>query len=217
MGFYTLFLIPFLFGLIGFIEPCSLAANIVFLNRINQYDKAKRMREAFIFTFVRGFFLALVGLSAAFIGSKFIKIQSSLFVGLGAFFILLGIITIINMYKPIFKQDINLGKFFKDKGTVTLGIIFGLVIPACAIGFVLALVGRAIIVGNLFQGFVSLFIFGIALSSPLIVFSYYEKSNAFIQRLYAKTKKIKWLGGAILIIVGILTILSSVWWAGALA
>ena len=190
--------------------------NIIFLNRVNQFTRAKRIYETVIFTFVRGFFLAIVGLAAAFIGSRFITIQFSLFIVLGAIYILLGILSIVNMYHPIFKTDINLGKFVKNKGAVALGVIFGLIIPACAIAFVIALIGKALVAGNLFQGFISLFVFGITLSSPLIVISYFKKSNEIVQKIAAKAKSVPWLAGVILIIVGILTMLTSVWWAGAL-
>jgi len=217
MGFYELLLIPILFGLVGFFEPCSLGINLIFLNRIQKFDRVKRVSESLVFSVVRGFFLAVVGLGAAFIGSKFITIQSSLFIILGTVYILLGTLMIINKYKPIFKVDINFGRYFQRRGAVALGVVFGLIIPACAIGFVIALIGQALIVGDLLGGFISLFVFGVTLSLPLVIISYSEKSTQAMQRIAHTTNKIPWLAGAILIAVGVLTILSSVWWAGALA
>jgi len=214
MNLYTLLIIPFLYGLFGFIEPCSLGANILLLARIQHYPKWKRIREAIIFTLVRGFFLALMGILAAYIGQKFVNIQTSLFIILGSIFILLGIASLINIRRPVMKS-LNLGKYLQNRGTVTLGVVFGLIIPACAIVFVLALMSSALLAGNLFEGFVSLFVFGVTLSAPLIVLSWFEKSNDWIKKLYGKTQKLKWLAGVILIIVGILTLLSSVWWSGA--
>ena len=216
MSLYELLIIPVLFGLVGFFEPCSLGINLIFLNRVQNMERKKRIGESVLFTLVRAFILALVGLTAAFIGSKFIKIQFSLFIFLGIAYILLGIIAIINMYHPVFKTDINLAKYLKHRGALSLGLVFGLVIPACAIALVIALVGRAVLAGNLFEGFISLFVFGLALSSPLIFISYSKKSNKIIQNISMKAKKIPWLTGAILILVGVLTMLSSVWWAGAL-
>ena len=216
MSFYDILLIPFLFGLVGFFEPCSLGINIIFLNSMQKFSKAKRVIESLIFTFSRGFILALVGLSAAFIGNKFVKIQSSLFLILGLLFIGLGILSIINMYKPIFRVKLNFARFVKNKTGLGLGVAFGLIIPACAIGLILALVGKTVLMGDLFEGFISLFIFGITLSVPLIFISYSDKSIKIIQKIHEKTRKIKWLAGAILIIVGILTILSTFWWFNAI-
>ena len=216
MSLYDIILIPFLFGLIGFFEPCSLGINIIFLNNLSKLSKAKRVLETLIFTFTRGFILALVGLSAAFIGNKFIKIQSSLFTALGVFFIVLGILAIINMYKPIFSVKLDFSRFIKNRSGLRLGIVFGLIIPACAIGFILALVGKTVLMGDLFEGFISLFIFGVTLSIPLIFISYSDKSIKIIQNIHEKTKRLKWLAGVILIIIGILTILSSMWWFNAI-
>jgi len=216
MSFYDLLLIPFIFGLVGFFEPCSLGINIIFLNNLSKLSKAKRVLESLIFTLTRGFILALVGLSAAFIGNKFVEIQSSLFTALGVFFIILGILAIINMYKPIFSVKLDFSRFIKNKSGLRLGIVFGLIIPACAIGFILALIGKTVLIGDLFEGFISLFIFGMTLSAPLILISYSEKSIQIIQKIHEKTRKIKWLAGAILILIGILTILSSTWWFNAI-
>lgn len=64
-------LIPMLFGLIGFVEPCSLGINIIFLNRIKGLTRSKRILETSVFTLVRGFFLAIMGISAAFMGRQY--------------------------------------------------------------------------------------------------------------------------------------------------
>lgn len=216
MSVYELLIIPILFGLVGFFEPCSLGINLIFLNRIKSMAKTVRIRESVIFTVIRAVILALVGLTAAFLGSKIITFQVSLFVILGIVYVLVGIVAIVNRYHPIFTIDINLAKYVRRRGALSLGVVFGLVIPACAIALVVALIGRAIIVGNLVEGFVSLFIFGLALSSPLILISFFEKSNKIVQRLSIKARKIPWLSGAILILVGLLTMLTSVWWTGAI-
>ena len=103
----------------------------------------------------------------------------------------------------------------ENKGSIALGFIFGLIIPACAISFVLALVGKSILLGNLLEGFISLFIFGIGLSSPLVVISCFDRSNEIITKISEKARRIPWLAGVVLIVIGLLTMLSSTWWAGA--
>lgn len=215
MVLYDSILIPMALGLIGFVEPCSLGVNMIFLTRVKGFGRAKRISETLIFILVRGIFLALVGLSAAFIGSRIITLQSSLFWALGGVYILLGVIGIVNKYRPIFRHEINISKFFSDKGAVALGFVFGPVIPACAIPLVLALVGKSILLGNLTGGFVSLFFFGIGLSFPLMIFIFFNRSNEIIGKISNKAGRIPWLAGTILIGVGLLTMLSSSWWAGA--
>jgi cytochrome c-type biogenesis protein len=210
---YNIVIIPILFGLIGFFEPCSLGINIIFLNRIKGLNKAKKILETSTFSLARGSLLALVGLSAAFIGSKIITIQSSFFLILGAIYIFFGALTIVNKYKPVFRSGIDLTKYFRIKSNVTLGLVFGLVIPACAIPIILALVGKSILLGNLLEGFVSLFSFGLALSAPLLIISFFGKSNEIISKISEKAGHMPWLAGVVLIVVGFLTMLSSTWWA----
>ncbi|MHC4684764.1 MAG: hypothetical protein ACYTEW_10695, partial [Planctomycetota bacterium] len=146
---------------------------------------------------------------------KIITIQSSFFLILGGVYILLGVLAIINMYRPIFKHGINVSKYFPNEGGIALGVVFGLIIPACAISLVLALIGKAILFGNLLEGFISLFVFGIALSSPLLVISYFDTSNEIIAKISGKAKRIPWLAGMVLIGIGFLTMFSSSWWASA--
>jgi cytochrome c-type biogenesis protein len=119
------------------------------------------------------------------------------------------------MYRPIFKHGINISKYFPNEGGIALGVVFGLIIPACAISLVLALIGKAILFGNLLEGFISLFVFGIGLSSPLLLISCFDKSSEIIAKTADRAKKIPWLPGMVLIGVGFLTMLSSSWWAGA--
>lgn len=215
MTIHSVVFIPVLFGFIGFVEPCSIGINILFLNRIQAFDRTKRISETVLFILVRGLFLALFGLSAAFIGSKFITIQPSFFLILGSVYILLGILAIVNMYRPIFTYEINISKYLQNKESIALGIVFGLIIPACAISLVLALIGKSILIGNLLEEFVSLFVFGVALSFPLVVITYFDHANEIIRRLSKKARQIPWLAGGVLIGVGVLTMLSSTWWTEA--
>jgi hypothetical protein len=66
-----------------------------------------------------------------------------IFLVLGGVYILLGVIAI--MYRPIFKHDINISRYILNKGGIALRFVFGLVIPACAIPPVLALIGKSIL------------------------------------------------------------------------
>jgi hypothetical protein len=45
--------------------------------------------------------------------------------------------------------------------------------------------------------------------------SFFDKCNEIVARLSNKARKIPWLAGVVLIVVGLLTMLSSSWWAGA--
>jgi len=155
MSLYSIIIVPVLFGLIGFVEPCSLGINSIFLNHIQKFDKMKRVRETLIFALLRGVVLALVGITAAFIGREFITIQGSLFTILGVIYFALGLFIIVKKYLPVFNFKIDFSNYFKDKHTVSLGIVFGFVIPACSIPFIIALISQAVLLQSLFEGFVT--------------------------------------------------------------
>lgn len=214
MDIYNIIVIPLLFGLIGFFEPCSLGINAVFLHRTESLNRGKRIRESLLFTLVRGLVLAFMGLSAAFFGSMFLKMQSSIFIAMGVIFIIAGVLNLINYFKPVFRQ-INLSRHFAGRSGIALGLIFGPIIPACAIPIVIALIGKSALTGVLIESFLSLFIFGIFLSIPLVFISYFERSNEIIVKISAKVENISWIAGILLIIIGILTMMSGSWWAGA--
>ncbi|NIM97321.1 MAG: hypothetical protein GTO24_04325 [candidate division Zixibacteria bacterium] len=121
----------------------------------------------------------------------------------------------MNMYIPIFRYEMNIPKYLRNRESMALGFAFGLIIPACGIALVLALIGRSILFGNLVEGFISLFVFGIGLSLPLVIMSYFDRSNEIVARILDKARQIPWLAGAVLIFIGFLTMLSSSWWTGA--
>ncbi len=67
-------LVPIAFGLLGFIEPCSIGANIIFLGYLQSRDSGK-IFEAVKFTVTRALFLGLIGLAAGVLGHLLKKLH----------------------------------------------------------------------------------------------------------------------------------------------
>ena len=63
MSFYATIILPFVFGLIGFVEPCSMGINIMFLSTIDRTSSANRYREIAVFI------LVLIGVATFYSGS----------------------------------------------------------------------------------------------------------------------------------------------------
>ena len=61
-------LTPIGLGLLGFVEPCSLGANAVFLSYVVPLSGWRRVAEALTFTVSRGVFLGLIGAVAGAAG-----------------------------------------------------------------------------------------------------------------------------------------------------
>jgi cytochrome c-type biogenesis protein len=84
MELYQLIVLPIAFGLLGFVEPCSIGANIIFPGYLQARDRAK-MLEAVKFTVTRALFLGLIGLAAGVLGQ-------SLRIGTYSYSIILGLL-----------------------------------------------------------------------------------------------------------------------------
>ena len=89
-------MLPFVFGLIGFVEPCSMGINIMFLSSIDRTNPAGRSKEIAVFMLVRALVLALLGLSASFVGSKLFSFERGFFVLLALIYISIGFLMIFS-------------------------------------------------------------------------------------------------------------------------
>ncbi|MDP9438510.1 MAG: hypothetical protein M3P49_07175, partial [Actinomycetota bacterium] len=69
----------------------------------------------------------------------------------------------------------------KDR-SLGLGLLFGLNLPACAYPLVAALLGRSAASGAA-SGFAALFVFGLALSLPLVPLAFSERATKLLRRL----------------------------------
>ena len=104
----------------------------------------------------------------------------------------------------------GLQRLRSTRGTVALGLVFGLNIPACAAPLILALLALAAAGGasaaQLGAGFVSLGLFGLALSLPLVLAVLFAPFRRLIDRLAALSRKIPRWTGALFIVLGLWSI-----------
>ena len=184
-------------GLLGFVEPCSVGANIVFLGHLRERGRGARLRETAKFALVRSAVLGLFGLGIAFAGSSVFAAQKGFWLLLGLLYLALGVVVILN-------ASFRWGLFGRlsparllpkhEDRSLGLGLLFGLNLPACAYPLMLALLGPGAASGAL-SGFVALFVFGLALSLPLVPLAFSERAAKLFGRLST-------LGGATPYVVG---------------
>ena len=96
MTIYSLVILPFVFGLVGFVEPCSMGINAIFLSSIERKNRGNRAKEITIFVLRRAFVLALIGVSAAFVGNKYFSFQQYFFIILASLYIIVGILMLFS-------------------------------------------------------------------------------------------------------------------------
>jgi len=203
MEIYQLTLIPIAFGLLGFVEPCSIGANILFLGYLQTSDRAKFL-EAVKFTITRATFLGLIGLAAGVMGQTLRIGTYSYSMILGFLYILLGLFGLWWGYRGMGLGSLDLGRYFPKGGAVPLGVIFGLSAPACSFPLLLALVGLGVLNGA-WVGFLTLFLFGLALSAPLLWIARSDRADEILRRLGRVPLKAPYLPGLVLILVGFIT------------
>lgn len=220
MSWYASIILPFTFGLIGFVEPCSMGINVIFLSSIRQTRLATRFKEIAIFMLVRASVLAVLGTSASFLGSRLFSFQSRFFLILASIYVSTGLLMIFSQSLLGMLRDVPLAHWLgldaREGAVKRLGFIAGFTIPACAIPLITVLLGQSLLMGNIALGFLSLFVFGLALTVPLAAFSFYERGLACLEWIAQKGKKLRVFGGVILVVVGIMTLYSSAYWNQAL-
>ena len=195
--------IPLGFGLIGFVEPCSLGANFVFLSYLRARPAAERFRQTLTFVVSRALFLGLLGGSVAWVGTTILNGSYLYSAGLGGFYFLLGLLA-LGIYFGLFSlPSVDLGGWVQRKSGLALpmGIVFGMSAPTCAGPLLLALLGKAGITG-VAEGFVSLALFGFALSAPLVVIAKSRRSSELLSRLGRHSSKMLLFAGVVLLLVG---------------
>lgn len=201
MSELTLLALALGLGLLGFIEPCSLGANGVFLSYLHNKSRNARLYETIKFTLVRSVVLGLFGLGLAFLGGFVFTAQKGFWLLLGLLYLALGIAVILNarLGWRLFGR-LSLGRLLpghKDR-SLGLGVLFGLNLPACAYPLMLALLGRSAASGAAW-GFAALFAFGLALSAPLVPLALSERSARLFERLTRLSGAAPYVIGALLI------------------
>ncbi len=213
MSIEQLVIIPVLFGLIGFVEPCSLGANILFLSQIAGREAAVRRAEAIAFALTRALFLGIIGFIAGLLGALLVGVSSAYAAILGVLYISLGLGVLALGRSPISLPDLTplLDRF---RGAVPLGVLFGLSAPTCAAPLLIVLAGQGTLAGGL-GGFVSMGLFGLTLSSPLVFIASSERAGALLHSLRKRLQQAPVIAALALIVIGLVTVWSALRAGGA--
>ena len=207
----SLVVLPVAFGLIGFIEPCSIGATLVLIKFLEGKDARTKVAQVAIFAATRAVFIGLLGIAAALLGTAFFALQKAAWVALGALFVGIGLLLVLGR-GPLLMTTIgpSLGSLTGARGSAGLGLLFGLNIPACAVPLLIALLAAAAAQGatggTLAAGFVSLSLFGLALSLPLVVAVLFEPARRALDRLARLSQRLPLWTGLVLIALGLWSI-----------
>ncbi len=202
---WTLLLLPLGLGLIGFIEPCSVGASLLFLKSVEGNPPAVKVMQATVFTLTRALFIGSLGAGAALIGTVFLGFQRFGYVLVGTLYVVLGIIYLTgNAGRLMRGMGPSLGRLSTVRGSAALAMFFGLNIPACSGPLLAAVLGSAAVAGpaKVGQGFLMLAVFGFALSLPLLVAVAFGPAQRIVERLGSYSWRAPLAIGALFVALG---------------
>jgi cytochrome c-type biogenesis protein len=206
-AFLDLAVLPLAFGLLGFIEPCSIGATLIFIKVMEGKPAAAKLGQVVSFTVSRAIFIGALGALAALVGGAFLGFQRAAWVLLGALYVALGSLYVFGKTGWIMRSiGPGLRWISTRRGSAALGMLFGLNIPACAAPLLLALLGSsaagAISGGSALHGFVTLGLFGLGLSVPLVIAVLFKRAHSTLERLASLSRTLPVWTGLLLVALG---------------
>ena len=198
-------------GLLGFVEPCSVGSHLIFLKFLDRLPKRQRWLQTLIFTVVRAVFMSLLGVLAALIGARFLGVQHGLWVVLGSVYVVLGGVYLAGGAPwIIWQMNRLLPQVSPTAGGVGLGAVFGLNVPACAAPLLAVLLGdaaaQAATGSGVAYGALTLFVFGLAISSPLLLAVFTRSGRRLLTAIARLAGRMPRWTGAVLIALGLWSI-----------
>lgn len=209
--FLRLLGLPIGLGLVGFVEPCSIGSTLIFIKTLEGKNAASKLTQVGIFMTVRALSMGALGLFAVGVGTAFIGFQKAAWIVFGVAYALIGLLYVAGKSGLILRSlGPGLARLASVNGAAALGAVFAFNIPACAAPFILALVGMAIAGGaggaSLATGFVSLALFGLALSLPIVVVVLFPRARAALDWLAGLSRRMPFWSGIAFIVLGLWSI-----------
>ncbi len=203
--------LPLMLGLIGFIEPCSIGSSLLFVKYLEGKEVSLKIVQVSTFTIARALFIGTLGLFAVWLGTAFLGFQKGVWIVFGAIYLLIGVIYLTGKSRILaVSLGPSLSRLSSIGSSVGLGLLFAFNIPACAGPLIFALLGTAAASGAaggaISNGFISLGIFGLALSLPLVVAVLFSPARHGLDWLAGLSRRLPFWTGLVLIVLGLWSI-----------
>lgn len=203
--------LPIGLGLFGFIEPCSVGSSLLFVKSIEGKSASDKLAQISMFALIRALVMGLLGLVAVGLGTAFLGFQQAAWLVFGTLYVMVGLLYLAGK-SQLFAVSFGsaLARFSGKRGSASLGALFAFNIPACAAPLIVALLGMAAAGGAggapLTRGFVSMMLFGFALSLPIIVVALFPWARRLLDHVAGLSRRMPRWTGMVLIILGLWSI-----------
>ena len=202
---------PIGFGLFAFVEPCAIGATLLFIKTLEGQPAGAKLMQVLTFTLARMLFTGMLGVTAVLVGSWLLGLQKVVWILVGVLYTCIGVLYLTNRIGLLMRSiGPSLSRLQTPRGSAALGALFGFNIPACAGPLLLALLAASAAEGasgaTALRGFVSLALFGLAMSLPLIAAVLFAPMRRFLDWLAALSRRIPFWTGLIFVVLGIWSI-----------
>lgn len=204
---YQTLLLAFGLGLLGFIEPCTIGAHMLFLGTQKNRPMGQRFAAAIVFLLARLVVMGGFGGMIVVLGQRMIGVQTGAWIFFGAIYLGLGFL-IFAGWDRLMRRRIGFApeRWKVASHPLAQGLAFGLNIPACAAPILFGLMAAATASGSVTTGFVMMAAFAFALSLPLLPLSLVPSLAKPLDRLADWLRPRRWLLGVIFVGLGIWSI-----------
>lgn len=172
------FVAPIGLGIVGAFTPCALGINAVFLTYLAGKGWAARLAQAGLITGMRAVFLTALGLLFGLFGQSVASFVRGYQQVIALAIVAIGVVFVASAFVDIPMPRFRFVRLKSGTGgALALGAVFGLDIPACTSPLVIGLLAQTVLAGNWASGAISLFLFGIGMSLPLVAVSLFDGVN----------------------------------------
>lgn len=191
-------------GLLGFVEPCTIGAHMLFLESQRDRPLPARLGSVAVFLLARLLVMGGFGGAVVMLGQRMIGVQTGAWLVFGAIYLGLGAAFLVGEGHR-FRRRIRIApETWRTARTPWIqGAAFGLNIPACAAPILFGLMGAATATGSAATGFVLMSSFALALSLPLVPLSVAPRLALPLDQLADWLRPRRWLMGFIFIGLGL--------------
>lgn len=194
-------------GLLGFIEPCTVGSHLLFVKYLAGKPSRLKLTQTAVFAVTRALFIGALGAGAALLGSAFFEVQRGFWLLLGASYIALGLAYLLGKQGGLVRSfGPKLNRLGRDGNAATLGVVFGLNVPACAAPLLAAVLGASLGAATVGSGFLIMALFGLALSAPLLVLVVWGRARKWLDTLASWSQRLPLWTGLLFVGLGIWSI-----------